>query len=75
MAEKEGRTHRNMIVSQILVIAYWLAKLFIHAINHGKVMNDGKPQKYNVVSVILNTIIGVIVLYYGGFWNCLLGKI
>uniref|UniRef100_UPI003AF7ADBE hypothetical protein n=2 Tax=Phascolarctobacterium succinatutens TaxID=626940 RepID=UPI003AF7ADBE len=64
----------GMIISQILVIAYWLAKIFINAINHNKPLNDGKPIKYNVWSAIATTIIGVTVLYYGKFWDCLLDK-
>ena len=65
-----------MIISQILVIAYWLAKIFIHVENHGKPLEmfDGKPLEYNVVRAIFIILIDAIVLYYGGFWDCLLGR-
>lgn len=52
-----------MIISQILVIAYWVEKIFINAINHNKPLSDGKPIKYNVWSAITTTIIGATVLY------------
>ena len=63
-----------MIISQILVIAYWFAKIFINAINHNKSLSDAKPIKYNVWSAIVTIIIEATVLYYGKFWDCLLDK-
>lgn len=65
-----------MIISQILVIAYWLAKIFIAAINQGKPIKsfDNKPIEYNALHTIFGVIIDAAVLYYGGFWDCLLSK-
>lgn len=66
-----------MIISQILVIAYWLAKIFINAINHGKPARtfDNKPLTYNAFGTIFRIVTYALVLYYGGFWDCLLGKL
>lgn len=56
-----------MIFAQTLVIAYWIALIFIHTSNHGKPIDD----KYNVWARTLITAINATVLYFGGFWDCL----
>lgn len=56
-----------MIFAQTLVIAYWIALIAIHSINHGKPIDN----KYNVWTRTLVTAINATVLYFGGFWDCL----
>ena len=56
-----------MIFAQTLVIAYWIALIAIHSINHGKPIDN----KYTVWTRTLATAINATVLYFGGFWDCL----
>lgn len=58
-----------MIFAQTLVIAYWLAVIFIHAINHGQPYRS--ENKYDVFTKSIATAISATVLYFGGFWDCL----
>lgn len=62
-----------MILSQVIVIAWFIAKICIHAINHGEQIK--KPMlKYNVWANLISVAIEVIILYYGGFWDCLISR-
>lgn len=60
-----------MKLPQTLVIAYFIARLFIHAINHGEPIKHPN-LKYNFVSDLIVILIVVAVLYWGGFFDCLL---
>lgn len=59
-----------MKIAQTIVIAWWLAKLALHILNHDEPLK--RPMlKYNMFSTILDIIISASILYWGGFFDCL----
>lgn len=60
-----------MKLPQTLVIAWFLARLAIHAIYHGEAIKD-PVCRYNFWRVVIDVFITAGVLYWGGFFDCLL---
>jgi len=55
------------MIAQLIYIMLSLVGLMIHTVNHG----EAKDDKYNVYSKMSSLFIFNIILYYGGFWDCL----
>lgn len=60
-----------MKLAQTLVIAWFLTRLAIHALYHGDVIKT-PVCRYNFWRTVIDVIITAGVLYWGGFWDCLL---
>lgn len=61
-----------MILAQVIVIALWISRIFIHALNDGKPI---PPAKYSVLKALASAGMDAALLYYGGFFDCLLGRL
>lgn len=49
---------------QIVFISLYVAAFCLAAVNHGKPRGN-----YNILETTLAIILGVSVLYFGGFWS------
>lgn len=61
-----------MIIAQIIVISVWIARIFVHAVKEGEPV---PPTKFSTLRTIVNVAIDAAILYYGGFFDCLLGRL
>ena len=54
-----------MNAPQITIIVLYAMQIGIALVKHG----EPRKEKYSVWTTMLGTLIGVAILWWGGFWN------
>ena len=57
------------MIPQIIYLMLVMMGLGIHITRHGE---DKKPDKYNVWTKLMFSMMTITILYYGGFWDVLI---